>query len=106
MEKLKKALGVTVTYLLIIAVSVAASLVVRLAVREMRSEPASGLDMSEAANQLNTMAPMMVDEETELMNALGIEGLLVYNYRLVNVDQGTSANGVRLFSVEGYLAHL
>ena len=65
MEKLKKALVSTVTFLVIITVSV----VVRLAVRGMLSEPATGaLDMSVAANRINTMAPMMVDEVTELMS--------------------------------------
>lgn len=29
---------------------------------------------------------MMVDRHTELMNVLGLEGVIVYNYRLVNIS--------------------
>ena len=91
MEKLKKA----AVYLAAIAVAVAVSGVVRVVVRELLGPSTGGtLDLSDAASRINAMAPMMVDEVTELMNTFSFEDeLLVYNYRLVNVDQGTiSAN--------------
>ena len=99
-EKLKKALVATVTVLVITTVSVVVQRFVSVVVQRFAgSEPVTGaLDMSAAANRLNAMAPMMVDEVTELMNAVGFEDIFIYNYRLVNVDQETiSANDLSRF---------
>lgn len=40
---------------------------------------------TQGASAINATTPMMVDRETELMNAIGIGSTLTYNYRLVNV---------------------
>ena len=56
---------------------------------------------AEAADQINATAPIMVDEETELMNAMGLGGMLVYNYRLVNLSQqDTSRQQIIRFMME------
>ena len=39
-----------------------------------------------AASEANKLLPMMVDRDTELMNALGIGSIMTYNYRLVNLE--------------------
>ena len=41
--------------------------------------------LSKVASELNKTLPMMVDQETELTNVLGLEATIVYNYRLVNM---------------------
>ena len=44
-----------------------------------------GPALSKAASRLNEGLPMMVDDETELMNVAGFANIMVYNYRLVNL---------------------
>ena len=39
-----------------------------------------------AASEINKLAPMMVDRDTELMNALGVGSILTYSYRFVNFE--------------------
>jgi hypothetical protein len=39
--------------------------------------------LSDVAAEINRSTPAMIDQETELMNAVGYQGTLVYNYRLV-----------------------
>ena len=36
------------------------------------------------AEMINENTPMRIDQETELMNAVGINGILTYNNRLMN----------------------
>ena len=45
---------------------------------------ASQASLSKLASDMNKGLPMMVDKETELMNTLGLEGVVAYNYRFVN----------------------
>jgi hypothetical protein len=40
--------------------------------------------LSEVAAQLNKQLPKAVDQETELASVTGLEGVFVYNYRLVS----------------------
>lgn len=48
-------------------------------------DPTSGEFLSKVASEVNKNVPMMVDKDTELMNTMGLEGVFVYNYRLVNL---------------------
>ena len=48
--------------------------------------PATQELVTVAASETNKLAPMMVDRDTELMNAIGVGSILTYNYRLVNVE--------------------
>jgi hypothetical protein len=41
--------------------------------------------LGEVASGLNKQLPRAVDAETQLASVAGLEGVLVYNYRLVNV---------------------
>ena len=43
--------------------------------------------LSKVANEVNKNCPMMVNGETELMNTVGLDGVIVYNYRLVNTSK-------------------
>jgi len=40
--------------------------------------------LARVAAEMNKTLPMMVDKDTELSSTIGISGVLVYNYRLVN----------------------
>ena len=42
--------------------------------------------LNQLASELNKSFPMMVDSETEITNVMGFDSMLVYNYRLVNVE--------------------
>jgi hypothetical protein len=48
------------------------------------ADPRSAQFLNEVAAGLNKTLPMLVDKDTELMNTMGLDGVLVYNYRLVN----------------------
>gem|GEM_PF-599099 len=41
--------------------------------------------LGKIAAEINRSIPVMIDQETELMPAVGAPGMLIYNYRLVNV---------------------
>ncbi len=47
-------------------------------------DPRSQARLGGIAAELNRSVPVMIDQETELMPAQGAEGVLIYNYRLVN----------------------
>lgn len=53
---------------------------------EEESDPRSQEFLSKIAAEINRSIPMMIDQETELMPALAAPGILIYNYRLVNVS--------------------
>src|SRR5262249_28735190 len=36
--------------------------------------------------EINKKLPILVDKETEFVSSAGLDGVLVYNYRLVNVS--------------------
>jgi hypothetical protein len=40
--------------------------------------------LNEVATELNKQLPKAVDQETEIASVTGLEGVFVYNYRLVN----------------------
>jgi len=40
--------------------------------------------LSKVADDINRSLPVMIDKETELLPTVGAEGMLIYNYRLVN----------------------
>ena len=48
-------------------------------------DPRSQEFLGNIAAEINRSGPVMIDQETELMPAVGAPGMLVYNYRLVNV---------------------
>jgi hypothetical protein len=48
-----------------------------------QEDPRSQARLSRIASELNQSVPVMIDKETELMPAIGEEGMLIYNYRLV-----------------------
>ena len=47
-------------------------------------DPRSSTRLSRIAAELNRSVPVMIDSETELMPVQSTEGVLIYNYRLVN----------------------
>ena len=51
---------------------------------KINEDPRSQTRLGRMAAELNRSAPVMIDQETELMPAQGAEGVLIYNYRLVN----------------------
>lgn len=53
---------------------------------EKESDPGSQESLARIAAGLNRSVPVMIDQETELMPAVGAPGMLIYNYRLVNVS--------------------
>jgi hypothetical protein len=48
------------------------------------SDPRSQEVLSKIAEEINRSGPVMIDQETELMPAVGAPGMLVYSYRLVS----------------------
>ena len=46
--------------------------------------PRSQSSLNRLADQINRGVPVMIDKETELLAAVGTEGMLTYNYRLVS----------------------
>jgi len=52
---------------------------------EKESDPRSQEFLGKIAAEINRSIPVMIDQETELMPAVGAPGMLIYNYRLVNV---------------------
>ena len=65
-----------------------------------RSEPdmRSQAFLSQVASETNKTLPSTVDKETELINTTGLEGVFVYNYRLVNTS-ASDVNPAKLVEV-------
>ncbi|HSE85947.1 MAG TPA: hypothetical protein VLJ79_06995 [Candidatus Binatia bacterium] len=53
---------------------------------EGEPDPRSQEFLGKMAAEINRSVPVMIDQETELMPAVGAPGMLIYNYRLVNVS--------------------
>ncbi len=53
---------------------------------EGEPDPRSQEFLGKIAAEINQSVPVMIDKETELMPAAGAPGMLIYNYRLVNVS--------------------
>jgi hypothetical protein len=73
--------------ILFVAAGVIAGYLVWRAVPEllkMNEDPRSQTRLSRIAAELNRSVPVMIDQETELMPVQSTEGVLIYNYRLVN----------------------
>ena len=51
---------------------------------EQPSDPRSQEVLGKIAEEINRSGPVMIDQETELMPAVGAPGMLVYSYRLVS----------------------
>lgn len=49
-----------------------------------RTDVRSAAFLGEVASGINKKLPLVIDSETELAGAAGLEGVLVYKYRLVN----------------------
>jgi hypothetical protein len=49
-----------------------------------QENPRSQARLNKVAAELNRSVPVMIDPETELMPTEGVEGMLIYNYRLVS----------------------
>ena len=49
-----------------------------------REDPRSKEFLAKVAAQINQSVPVMIDKETELLPAGVAEGMLIYNYRLIN----------------------
>ena len=63
-------------------------------------DPRSQARLSRIAAELNRSVPVMIDRETELMPVQSTEGVLIYNYRLVNysvaqIDRAKFAAGAK-----------
>ncbi len=54
------------------------------ALLQINEDPRSERHLGRVAAELNRSVPTMIDAETELMPAQSAEGILIYNYRLVN----------------------
>jgi len=52
--------------------------------QDMRSQSV----LNQVAHEINKSLPMMIDKDTEMTATLGLEGVLVYNYRFVNHSAG------------------
>src|SRR5262245_37205250 len=48
------------------------------------TDPRSQEFLGKIAAEINRSVPVMIDQETELMPAVGAPGMLIYNYRLVS----------------------
>ena len=46
--------------------------------------PRSQTSLTRLAAEINRGVPLMIDKETELLPAVGTEGMLIYSYRLVS----------------------
>jgi hypothetical protein len=46
--------------------------------------PRSQESLNKLAAEINRGVPLMIDKETELLPAVGTDGMLIYNYRLVS----------------------
>ena len=53
---------------------------------EGEPDPRSQKFLDRIAAEINRSVPVMIDQETELMPAASEPGMLIYNYRLVNVS--------------------
>jgi hypothetical protein len=53
---------------------------------EKEPDPGSQESLARIAAGINRSVPVMIDQETELMPAVGAPAMLIYNYRLVNVS--------------------
>jgi hypothetical protein len=51
---------------------------------EEETDPRSQEFLAGIAAEINRSVPIMIDQETELMPAVGAPGMLIYNYRLVS----------------------
>jgi hypothetical protein len=49
-----------------------------------REDPRSVEHLRKVAAEINRSVPVMIDQETELLPAVGAPGMLIYNYRLVS----------------------
>src|SRR5207247_10136408 len=49
-----------------------------------QEDPRSRAHLSKIAAELKRSVPVMIDKETELMPTEGLEGMLMYNYRLIS----------------------
>jgi hypothetical protein len=73
---------------------------------KIREDPRSQVRLSRVAAALNQSVPVMIDAETELMPTEGVEGMLIYNYRLVSysavqIDPKRFAAGAKQRVVQG-----
>lgn len=71
-----------------------------------REDPRSEAHLSRVAAELNRSAPAMIDKETELLPSQGVEGMFIYNYRLVSysasqIDAKKFAAGAKRRLVQG-----
>jgi hypothetical protein len=67
---------------------------------EAEPDPRSQEFLAKIAAEINRSVPIMIDQETELMPAVGAPGMLIYNYRLVSysvtqVDHNKFAAGAK-----------
>ena len=67
---------------------------------EKESDPRSPEFLGKIAAEINRSVPVMIDQETELMPAVGAPGMLIYNYRLVSysvaqLDHNRFATGAK-----------
>jgi hypothetical protein len=67
---------------------------------EATADPRSQEFLGKIAAEINRSVPVMIDQETELMPAVGAPGMLIYNYRLVSysvtqVDHARFAAGAK-----------
>ncbi len=71
-----------------------------------REDPRSQAHLSRVAAELNRSLPVMIDQETELLPSQGVEGMFIYNYRLVGysaaqIDPKKFASGAKQRIVQG-----
>jgi hypothetical protein len=69
-------------------------------------DPRSQAHLSKVAAELNRSVPVMIDKETELLPSQGLDGMFIYNYRLVSysaaqIDAKKFAAGAKQRLVQG-----
>ncbi|HET8563698.1 MAG TPA: hypothetical protein VFM35_07505 [Candidatus Binatia bacterium] len=78
-------ISVTKILVIVIVVLAAGYLIIRVAPDFFAGENRrSQKFLSNVAAEINRSLPVMIDRETELLLTAGAEGVLIYNYRLVN----------------------
>ena len=69
-------------------------------------DPRSDAHLSKVAAELNRSVPVMIDKETELLPSEGVQGMFIYNYRLVSysaaqIDAKKFATGAKQRLIQG-----
>lgn len=88
MSRFRKPLGTVAAVIAAAVAFVASQHLVRGLFARKEAKPTSREFLVRVADEINKSNPRILDEETELTTVTGLEGVLVYNYRLLNKSAG------------------